>query len=412
MRSPSAILLLVWLAAPESLLAQGGVPQGPEFRINTYYISNQRNPIVASDASGDFVVVWDALGIPFTDIQGQRYSAGGVPLGGEFKVNSFTTAEQNYPSVASDSAGNFVVVWWGQVQYFGTGGVFGRRFASTGAPLGPDFQVSTSTLSPQDFPAVASDATGNFVVVWKNGQDGSSSAIFGQRYANTGVPLGAEFRVNSYTTGGQGKPSVASDPAGNFVVAWTSGGQDGSSSGVFAQRFSSAGVPLGGEFRVNTYTALGQNDPSIASDSSGYFVIVWTSDAQDGSTPAIFGQCYAATGVPQGAEFRVNSYTTGSQGEPSVAIDADGNFVVVWSGFTQNGIFGQRFASDGMPLGGEFRVNTDTLQEEKRPAVASDTLGRFVVAWQVDTDGDYGSELFGQRYGPIVPVQLDSLRIE
>ena len=64
-------------------------------------------------------------------------------------------------------------------------------------------------------------------------------------------PAGAEFQVNSYTTGYQGFPAVASDENGNFVVAWSSG-QDGSGFGVFGQRFSAAGLPQGGEFQVNS----------------------------------------------------------------------------------------------------------------------------------------------------------------
>jgi len=41
------------------------------------------------------------------------------------------------------------------------------------------------------------------------------------------VPDGPEFLVNTYTTSGQSLPSVAMDADGDFVVAWTSGGQDG-----------------------------------------------------------------------------------------------------------------------------------------------------------------------------------------
>ena len=49
--------------------------------------------------------------------------------------------------------------------------------------------------------------------------------------------LGGEFQVNTYTTSSQSGPSVAMDGAGNFVVVWQSSGQDGSSGGVFGQRF-------------------------------------------------------------------------------------------------------------------------------------------------------------------------------
>ena len=54
---------------------------------------------------------------------------------------------------------------------------------------------------------------------------------FAQRFNAMGVPLGAEFRVNTYTTGRQGEASVASDASGNFVVVWTSEFQDGGGQG-------------------------------------------------------------------------------------------------------------------------------------------------------------------------------------
>src|SRR5205814_1118008 len=117
-------------------------------------------------------------------------------------------------------------------------GVFGQRYANTGAPIGPEFRVNTYTTSYQNVPRLASDASGNFVVVWSSySQDGSNDGVFGQRYASTGAPLGPEFRVNTYTTNSQGVPAVASDSSGNFVVVWMSE-QDGSSSGVFGQRYS------------------------------------------------------------------------------------------------------------------------------------------------------------------------------
>jgi hypothetical protein len=107
-----------------------------------------------------------------------------------------------------------------------------------------------------------------------------------------GLPLGPEFRVNTYTTSVQTDPSVAADSAGNLVVVWHSLGQDGSGYGVFGQRFAGSGIPLGPEFRVNTYTTDNQYSAAVAADTSGNFVVVWTSNAQDGSGPGIFGRRY------------------------------------------------------------------------------------------------------------------------
>ena len=131
-------------------------------------------------------------------------------------------------------------------------------------------------------------------------------------------------------------PSVALDADGDFVVAWESYGfqdfhQDGSSGGIFARRFSAAGSPLATEFQVNTYTTNNQYDPSVALDDDGGFVVTWSSNGQDrGLFGGIFARRFSAAGSPVAAEFQVNAYTIGTQRLPSVALDADGDFVVAW----------------------------------------------------------------------------------
>jgi hypothetical protein len=256
--------------------------------------------------------------------------------------------------VVSDSSGNFVVVWEAASQDGSYTGVFGQRYASSGAPLGSEFRVNTYTTAAQRYPGVASDPSGRFVVVWQsNTQDGYGYGVFGQRYASTGAPSGAEFRINIVTSGLQTRAGVAADSAGNFVVVWYSDGQDGSGYSVFARRYAGSGAPLGAEFRVNTYTSSGQYTPSVASDSSGGFVVVWHSVGQDGSSYGVFGQRYASSGATLGGEFRVNTYTTDYQYAPSVASVAAGRFVVVWSSKGQDawyfGVYAQRYGVDQMP---------------------------------------------------------------
>ena len=75
---------------------------------------------------------------------------------------------------------------------------------------------------------------------------------------------------------------MAADADGDFVVAWQSFGQDGSIYGIFARRFSSAGAALASEFQVNTYTTDIQSCPSVAVDADGDFVVAWASSSQDG----------------------------------------------------------------------------------------------------------------------------------
>ena len=62
-------------------------------------------------------------------------------------------------------------------------------------------------------------------------------------------PSGGEFQVNSYTTDRQYQPKVASDRSGNFVVVWTSVGQDANTWGIFGQRFGASGIASGAATR-------------------------------------------------------------------------------------------------------------------------------------------------------------------
>ena len=88
------------------------------------------------------------------------------------------------------------------------------------------------------------------------------------------------------------------------------------------------GDALGREFRVNTFTTGVQAIPAVAMAPDGDFIVAWVSNGQDGDQSGIFAQRFDAAGVAQGAEFQVNTYTTRNQINPAVAMDADGDFVV------------------------------------------------------------------------------------
>jgi hypothetical protein len=388
----------------------GAQPVGSEFQVNTYTEGYQRTGtlggkhLVASDASGNFVVVWTSL---YQDgsgdgVFGQRFDSSGGALGSEFRVNTYTSASQETPSVAGGSNGDFVVVWQDFTQDGSSYGIFGQRFDGGGVPQGAEFRVNSYTTSVQKFPSVASDASANFVVVWNGAGLGDDYGIFGQRFDGAGAPQGAEFRVNSYTTSSQDVPAVASDAGGNFVVVWHGRQGPGDTyDGIFAQRFDSAGVPQGAEFRVNTYTRGAQRLPSVASNTSGNFVVVWQSRGQDGPNFGIFGQRYDSGGGALGDEFQVNTYTTADQSNPSVASDASGNFVVAWVSPGQDGdsygVFGQRYDSLGVAQGDEFQIASYTTGFQNAASVGATGDNRFVVAWESEHDGSRLG-VFGQRF--------------
>jgi hypothetical protein len=193
---------------------------------------------------------------------------------------------------------------------------------------------------------VAAASDGGFVVVWESA-DGNGVGVSGQAFDASGVPRGAEFQANTFTSGHQFWAELAFSPPG-FVVVWQSAGQDGGGLGVFGRRFDAAGTPVGAEFQVNTFTSGHQGLPSISADSTGAFVVVWVSTGEGGNGGGLFGQRYDAQGSPAGGEFLVRSFDEGPVFAPGVAASRHG-FVAAWQGATDgNGydIFAQRFQGD------------------------------------------------------------------
>ena len=284
-------------------------------------------------------------------------------------------------------------------------------------------QLYTTNL--QNTAAVSLAANGDFVVVWRStgssGGDASGGSIQGQRYASSGAAQGGQFQVNTYTTNAQYYPAVSLAADGGFVAAWQSDGSSGGDSINFSiqgQRYASGGAAQGGQFQVNTYTTSSQSLPAVSLAADGAFVVVWHSNGSSGgdiSANSIQGQRYSSGGAAQGAQFQVNSYTTLGQYAPSVSLDADGDFVVVWYSNGSSGgdtssysIQSQRYASGGAALGGQFQVNAFTTFSQDRPAVSLAADGDFVVVWQSNgsSGGDTsGRSIQGQRYASVGTAQ-------
>jgi hypothetical protein len=150
-----------------------------------------------------------------------------------------------------DVFGNFVVAWTSAGSYgtdttFNSNSVQAQRYDLFGQALGGEFQVNTYTTFDQGVVAIAVDRLGDFfVVAWQSmgsyGSDSSLGSIQAQRYDDIGAPVGGEFQVNSYTTGGQFGAAVASDFQGNLIASWSSegsAGTDTSSTSILGKYYS------------------------------------------------------------------------------------------------------------------------------------------------------------------------------
>ncbi|HVN40207.1 MAG TPA: hypothetical protein VMW19_18755 [Myxococcota bacterium] len=282
--------------------SSGSVVGGP-FQVNTTdrMEFDGTSPSIATGPDGNFVVVWDSatsLGSDNsgTSVQAQRFDSSGAALGTQFQVNTYTRNGQDHPRVASDAAGDFVVVW----QSYGTGpshqySIQGQRYSSSGSALGAQFQVNTYMTGGTVTPWVASGYGGNFVVVWL-AQGTAPQSIRGQRYDSSGSPRDAEFQVNTYTSGSPAPqpPQVASDSAGAFAVVWESAspGTDTSQGSVQGRLYAANGSALGDQFQVNTYTTGDQGFPTVATDGGENLIIVWGNYPGNPAHPTIEAQRY------------------------------------------------------------------------------------------------------------------------
>jgi hypothetical protein len=388
------------------------IPVGPELHVNAFTSGFQADAAVAVDADGDAVVTWYSYGQDGDGrgIYARLYDASGAPVGDEFLVNTHTSAYQTNPAVATDADGDFVIVWQSQGQDGSGYGVYAQRFNAAGVAQGAEFRVNQSTTGDQQAPAVAMDGDGDFVVVWEDGTtptDTTTTNIFARRFDAAGAALGNEFRANSFTSAVQFAPAVAMNDAGAFVIAWGGNGP-GDSRGTHARRFDNTGVALGPETTVNSFTTDEQYYPSVAMAESGDYVITWDSKEQDGSGWGVYGQRFSAAGTPLGGEFRVNTTTSLYQQNSSVAMDADGDFVVTWTGYADGvagyGVYAQRYNNAGAAQGGEFLVNTFTPNVQQFPSAAMQANGDFFVAWESFGQGGSAFEVYAQRFAVAVSV--------
>jgi hypothetical protein len=381
-------------------------PLANEFAVNEFTMNVQRAPAVGVHANGDFSIVWESRGQDgdSSGAFGRRFASSGQRVGAEFQVNSLTAGDQSVPAIAITGAGGFAVVWQTSERDGSAQGIFGRRFLGSGQPSGSEFQVNELDSGVQSYAAIASDAMGRFVVVWQGPGDGEGYGVFAQRFASSGERLGGKFQVNSFTLGYQLSAAVAAREAGDFTVVWQGYG-DGGGYGVFGQRFGSSAEPLGTEFLVNTYTTGAQGSPSIAVDEEGAFVVIWSSAGQDGSGYGPFGQKFDSSGERTGGELQVHTFTARAQRRPAVASDPTGGFTVIWESARDGsgyGVFAQRLASSGVPLGTEFQVNSYTPNDQFYPRIGADMTGRFVVVWSSRQEGDGGFGIVARRLG-LVP---------
>jgi hypothetical protein len=303
--------------------------------VSTFTNNFEINPAVATLNNSNVVVVWASFNQAglnsLQDVYVKILSQTGQTISNQFLINQFTNYNQRTPAVAALKDGGFVVTWvseqervvapnLGANSTFSTAStivvpsvdIYARLYASNGVAKGNEFIVNTD-LNPCANPAVAAASDGGFMVAWDardmlnvtNGYD-----ICARTFSSTDVG-GVTLRVNSHLQGDQYAPRISAI-AVDYMIVWTSLGQDGSREGVFGQFVHNNGSPVGDEFQVNTTTVSQQMHPVVTSDGVGQFLVVWTSYAGAPNNFDLFAQRYLNVAVllqPMAAPFVYAPFT-------------------------------------------------------------------------------------------------------
>jgi len=277
-------------------------------------------------------------------------------------------------------------------------GVLAQNSFSAG---GVEYPIAGALAGDQTAPSVAISSSRGYLVWQENGLDGDGLGIRAERLDANLNKSGLPFRVNAQTVGDQEKPQVAMLADGGAVFVWQ-GGKQGYQE-IYARILPATGTSFtSGDILVNTYTNDSQITPAVATLTNGNIVVVWGSFGQDGSLQGVFGQLLNPAGGKIGSEFRINAFTPNNQRAPAVAALSGGGFVVAWVTELQRDstgsvdVFARLYDSNGNPVGAEFAVNTSTKNACAHPSVAASPDGGFAIAWsqQSAASGNASSSQF------------------
>jgi len=401
----------------------------PDFQVNAATTGNQLFPAITALTNGKFVVTWEddsttTGGETGYGIWGRLLNADGTAAGNDFHVNTTTTSDQRFPTVASLAGGGFVVTW---TDYSGADGfltgIQAQIFDASGARSGSEFIINTTNQADQLTSTITGLANGGFVVTWldtsgadgeRNGVGSPSAGIRARVFDATGHAANPDFHVNTPpnpTTGNAGATTIANLTNGGFVITWMdSGGYDGDPGiGIRARIFNASGTAIGSDFHVNTTVADWQWAPNITGLTNGGFVISWVD--YSGGPGEVKAQIFSATGTHVGSEFLVNTTTASEQDTTSLTALSGGGFVVTWEdssgtdGDASYGIRAQVFSASGEKVGSELHVNSTMTGDQFYPTVTGLSNGGFAVTWEDHSgaSGDIRARIFSISGGGGTP---------
>jgi hypothetical protein len=217
--------------------------------------------------------------------------------------------------------------------------------------------------------------------------------------------LGPEFFVGG-SLGNVNEVRTASSANGTSVAVWSVDEIQHGNFDVYGQRFDAFYNPVGNPFLIAS-SANDEDQPDVAMDANGNFVVVWRVNSTEdsggsGSFDIHFSTRFSLPGGGSGGSGGiVADSSVADVGNPRVTMNAAGTWTVAFEAGALNGldIFARRFSLFGDKLGGDIPVATGPLAHEFGPVIDGNAAGRFSIAYLQQTSLGKGS-LFVKRYSP------------
>jgi hypothetical protein len=199
------------------------------------------------------------------------------------------------------------------------------------------------------------------------------------------------LKLTKKTSAAQNSPNIVASSSTADLDTGIELSEDGQTSTITGQ-VSRNGLPMGDPILLSGSDLLFRKLPSAALDASGNFLVVWEEENATG-TDDIVAARFNSSMEPIVPPFLLNDTTDGQQAEPWVSGDASGDTVAVWTNYSQDDeiagdIYGKVLDSSGQPAGSEFLISTDNQGNQSMPQVQMDGDGGFVVAWTREPPGD------------------------
>ena len=252
---------------------------------------------------------------------------------------------------------------------------------------GIEYVIAGTLPGDQTHAALGIKSTGGYVVWDDNLTDGDGLGVSARRLDGSLSGSYSSFRVNATGAGDQELPQVGLLNDGGAVFVWQGGRR--SWQHIYARFLSAAGTWLTptNDVLVNTFTNNFQVNPAVAVLVNGSVAVTWGSFNQfsGNSMQDTYVQVLSSQGQKVGTEALVNQFTSYNQRTPAIAGLTDGRFVVAWISEQQRfdksvDVYARIFNADGSSASNEIAVNTST-NVCANPSIAATPGGGFVIAW-------------------------------